>query len=629
MKYSYKVAGKEVVLESDDDLVAVRFAEPAPHSTRARVVQETGLGAFARRYEVPEEPFTIVPVAQTPEPRPERCEAAISRLEASNDVERVSRVFREGELRILATNRVLIGLRDPGAAGPLLAKYGARVLKERDGEFQLELTASSDPLEVATKLAKEPGVTYAEPDFVAFGKHLARRVAESPASGLGPSDPETPKQYAIRITSAVDAWELQKGKRSVVVAILDEGVDIAHEDLAASIVGSYDGSDDDTFQEPNAWDGHGTACAGLACAIHDNDRGIQGIGGGAGILAVRIAYSPHEGADWQTSNSWIARAIDWAWEHGASVLSNSWGGGAPSNAIVNAFERARLQGRGGKGCVIVVAAGNESGPVSFPGDLPNVLTVSASNEFDEFKTKTSKDGENWWGSNFGPEVDVAAPGVHNWTTDISAGAGYTSSNYTDFNGTSSATPIVAGACALVLSANPELTESQVRAIIRDSADKVGPLAYVNNRNDQFGYGRLNCRAAVQLAIPAQSKYTAIHRAIQTVPIRDLQTAQLGVSVGDERPISDIKVHVDVAHTWIGDLEVTLVPPNKQGALPVVLQSRIGGGADNIQRTFDATTTPALKALRGLTLPGTWSLRITDKATQDVGAILSFALELEF
>ena len=629
MKYSYKVAGKEVVLESDDDLVAVRFSEPAAHSTRARVVKETGLGAFSARYEVPKEPFTVIRVAQTPEPRPERCAAAISRLAASADVDRVSRVFQRGELGVLATNRVLVGLSDTAQSQPLFKKYGARVLHERDGEYQLELAATADPLEVASKLAQEPAVTYAEPDFVTFGKHLARRVGQVSASAISPSDPETPKQYAIRITSAVNAWELQKGKSSVVIAVLDEGVDTAHEDLAACIVGAYDGSDDDAFQEPNPWDGHGTACAGLACAIHDNDRGIQGIGGGCGLLAVRIAYSPSNGAPWQTSNSWIARSIDFAWEHGASVLSNSWGGGAPSNAIVNAFERARQQGRGGKGCVVVVAAGNASGPVTFPGDLPNVLTVSASNEFDQFKTKTSSDGENWWGSNFGPEVDVAAPGVHNWTTDISGAGGYTPNNYTDFNGTSSATPIVAGACGLVLSANPELTESQVRAIIRDSADKIGQFAYVDNRNDQFGYGRLNCRAAVQLAIPEAPSYTALHRATQTVPIRDLQTAQLAVSVGDERPIADIQVHVDVAHTWIGDLEVTLLPPNKQGAQPVVLQSRVGGSADNIQRTFDTTSTPDLKALLGKTLPGTWSLRVTDKATQDTGAILSFAVELQF
>jgi len=116
------------------------------------------------------------------------------------------------------------------------------------------------------------------------------------------------------------------------------------------------------------------------------------------------------------------------------------------------------------------AAGNASGPVDFPGNLNNVFTVSASNEYDEFKTKTSRDGEYWWGSNFGPEVDLSAPGVHNLTTDISGAGGYTEDDYTDFNGTSSATPIVAGAAGLLLSANNDLTELQVRDRLKQVAD---------------------------------------------------------------------------------------------------------------------------------------------------------------
>jgi subtilisin family serine protease len=148
--------------------------------------------------------------------------------------------------------------------------------------------------------------------------------------------------------------------------------------------------------------------------------------------------------------------------------------------------------------VIVIAAGNQFGPVSFPGALPNVLTVSASNEYDEAKTPTSRDGENWWGTNHGPEIGVAAPGVHNLTTDISGAAGYLGGDYDPkFNGTSSATPIVAGACGLLLSANANLRESEVRTIIGGTADKVGPYMYVEGRNDFFGNGRLNLLSAIE------------------------------------------------------------------------------------------------------------------------------------
>ena len=253
----------------------------------------------------------------------------------------------------------------------------------------------------------------------------------------------------------------------------------------------YDATDNDNWQEPNPWDAHGTACAGLAAAI-PNNIGIRGIGGGCSILAVRIASSPKPKGRWVTKNDWIRRAIDWSWQNGADVISNSWGGGAYSQAIVTAFERARTRGRDGKGAVIVVAAGNSSGPVDFPGNTKDVLTISASNEYDEFKTKTSRDGEYWWGSNYGPQIDVAAPGVHNITTDNLSPGGYNDkSDYTDFNGTSSSTPIVAGACGLLLSANPSLSEKEVRKVIIENADKVGRTRYQNGRNDYFGFGRLN------------------------------------------------------------------------------------------------------------------------------------------
>jgi len=231
------------------------------------------------------------------------------------------------------------------------------------------------------------------------------------------------------------------------------------------------------------------------------------LSGGCAVFAVRLAYSNAPESEWITSNSIIRRAIDWSWNSGADVLSNSWGGGAPSNAITNAFNRAREKGRNGKGCVVVIAAGNEDAKVSYPGNLKDVLTVSASNEYDEPKTKFSQDGEYWWGSCFGAEVDIAAPGVHNLTTDMSGNKGYNKEhNYTDFNGTSSSTPIVAGIAALMLSANPSLSEKEVRDIIKRTADKVGHVPYVQGHNHRMGFGRVNALNAINAAIGVNSNY---------------------------------------------------------------------------------------------------------------------------
>jgi len=508
MKREYIVNGEKVVLEAITGLLGIRFKEPALYSNRAATIRSSELDDFEERIELEREKFTVFKVAATPRAPEARLESAVASVIEEEVVERVAPVFAVGDSYSMATDRMLIGFTSASVAKKLVSHFEEVVQKEGN-EYLVRLAPDVDPFDAAAEMMEYEGVEYAEPDFVNFGSHLARRVA---CDGVMPeSDPLATEQYAIRITKAEAAWRIQKGDPNIRIAILDEGVDSTHEDLAAAIVGSYDGVDDDEFQEPRDWDAHGTACSGLAAAIHDNEKGVKGIGGGCSILAVRIAYSPQSGANWITRNSWITRAIDWSWRNGADVLSNSWGGGSPSNAISNAFKRARTEGRDGKGSVVVIAAGNSNNLHDFPSNLDDVLTVSASNEFDEPKTKTSRDGETWWGSNFGPKIDVSAPGVHNYTTDNSGTKGYNSSHGADgdyvhnFNGTSSSTPIVAGAVGLVLSANADLTEQEVRDIIRQSADKVGPIQYVNGRNERMGYGRLNVLRAVELATASDER----------------------------------------------------------------------------------------------------------------------------
>jgi subtilisin family serine protease/subtilisin-like proprotein convertase family protein len=628
MKYNYKVGDQEVVLETDENLLAVRFKEPAKHSMRSMVAARSGLKRFRERIEIPAEKYTILPVDTSNKSNAGAYQQAVNSLTGETDVARVAAVFKLGTNKVIATERVLVGFKaNAKNVMALLKKYQLTVIEHKWDEYLVQVEESVDPLELAEKLAKEEQVAYAEPDFVTIGSHVARRPSTLPTPAAG--DPRSNQQYAIRITKAIEAWNIQQGDPNITIAILDEGVDVYHEDLIDTIVGSYDGVDDDTFQEPRAWDGHGTACAGLAAATHNNDLGIKGIGGGCSIQAVRIAYSPSKGADWVTRNSWIARAIDWSWQNDASILSNSWGGGAPSAAITNAFERARTLGRQGKGCVLVVAAGNASGPVDFPGELDTVLTVSASNEFDEFKTKTSSDGESWWGSNFGAPVDLAAPGVHNLTTDISGEDGYTSNNYTDFNGTSSATPIVAGAAALLLSAQPNLTELEVRNKLKQTADKVGAQPYQNGRNDQFGSGRLNVFAALQSSQATLTPYVTIHKVMQEVPIKDQETSRVVVAVGDTGQISDVKVHIEIEHTYVGDLQVMLIPPASSQGQSVLLHDRSGRGQDNLIKTYDRNNTAGLAAYIGKNMQGNWALEVSDKANQDEGKIVSLSLELSY
>lgn len=506
MSYEYKVNGQTVSLPVNEDMVAVRYKDELPKSRRASVAADTHAGVFSQRVEIPGEKYTLLPVAPTPEARKDRWNRAQAAMEAHDDVVRVAPVFKlGGDKMAVATDKLLIGYeRTAVDLQALVDSISGQILEQEESHALVQLPPAADPFALAKEVSDMPGIRYAEPDFVTLGKHLAQ--APGTPLNVGPENPLMPKQYALRLTQAEAAWALQKGSPNIRIAILDEGVDTQHKDLRRAIVGSFDSIDNDTYQEPNSWDGHGTACAGLAAA-EDNDIGIRGMAAGCALLAVRIAYSKAPQSGWSTSNSIIGRGIDWAWKQGkADVLSNSWGGGTPSNYINEAFQNAITQGRDGKGCVIVIAAGNAAADVQYPANLANVLAVAASNEYDQPKTKASADGEYWWGSCYGPEVSVSAPGVHNYTTDISGVSGYNPGGILDsdyvatFNGTSSATPLVAGVAALVLSANPNLNQVEARAIICETADKVGDLPYYNGRNDHMGFGRINAYKAVQEAL---------------------------------------------------------------------------------------------------------------------------------
>jgi len=502
MAYEYKVGGQTVRLETDPNLIALRFHPTTPRSLRAEVISAAGMTPpSSPHFEIPEEGIVLVSPAASTLSSPSQ-QLTLESLSANKAVERATPVFRVGDNKVVPSDRIIVGLKENVDPDTIATPLGLALIRHRENEYLFRVPNGSDPLQVSSSLSSNPDVAYSEPDFITIGRHVPKFVGSAPAT----TDVFVPRptQYALIITKSVDAWNIVVGSPNVRIAILDEGVDTAHPDLVGSIEATYDGVDGDTYQTPNRWDGHGTCCAGLAAANAANLAvGVKGVAAGCRILAARIAYSRAPGENWVTTNEMISRCIDWAWETGASVISNSWGGGAPSNAIVNAFERARTRGRQGLGCVVVIAAGNASGAVNFPANIGNVLCVSASNEYDEFKNRMSRDGETFWGSCFGREVSVAAPGVHNLTTDMVGEAGYDRTDYfATFNGTSSATPIVAGACALILSAVPNLREDRVRTIVMASADKVGVAPYHDGRNDYFGYGRLNVLRAVQAAMEA-------------------------------------------------------------------------------------------------------------------------------
>lgn len=373
--------------------------------------------------------------------------------------------------------------------------------------------AGENALKVANRLYEEGLALAAEPNFL---RRLARRGGGGRRPGRGravPNDPLFPKQWHLHNTGrngakagadvkALAAWEVTRGSRQVIIAVIDDGFDLGHPDLRerGKIVAPYDFGQGDPDPSPGLGDAHGTACAGVATAVGDDGVGVTGIAPRCRLMPIRISL---EGLD----EAAIARAFRWAAGRGAAVISNSWGPPdgtgvrEPLPLIVRAaIDQAVDKGRGGRGCVVCFAAGNgdESADLDGYANYPKVIAVAAT---------TDQDRRAWY-SDYGKAISVVAPssGGRNeiWTTDVRGGRGYNAQgDWTgDFGGTSAACPLVAGVAALVLSVNPRLRAAEVRQVLEATADKVDPgWGRYDKRGHSryYGYGRVNAARAVREA----------------------------------------------------------------------------------------------------------------------------------
>ena len=335
-----------------------------------------------------------------------------------------------------------------------------------------------------------------------------------------PDDPLFPLQWPLDNTgqggdhradreggdvNAPEAWAYTLGSPDVVIAVLDDGVQLDHPDLVANIASAgrdFTVSPPVDGAQPRAPDDrHGTAVAGVAAARGDNALGVTGICPRCRILPVRVHGS---------SNLGTAAAFRYAVEQGAQIVTNSWGytraaarsiGGAADAAVRDAIDSAARDGRGGRGTLVVFGVTNESVDNCTPphadiSSLESVVAVGVSNHDDVLG-----------GSGFGQCLDLVAPsrpmdrstiGVP--TTDRTGIDGHTADDYfTDFGGTSAAAPLVAGIAGLLLSLNPALTRADLVAILELTADKIDPAAAhydATGFSPLAGYGRVNAARAL-------------------------------------------------------------------------------------------------------------------------------------
>lgn len=346
----------------------------------------------------------------------------------------------EGELEDLNTK-----LSDLGVVSQEKA-YSQVESGELTRSYKLKLQKDIDLVRVQEMLSSINGILSSQPNFIYH-------------TFVTPNDPQYSSLWGIQKISSPLAWDTGTGSKSVVVAVIDTGMDINHADLAGISTNPYSAISGGSNVSDGV--GHGTHVAGTIGAIGNNGVGVVGVNWNVSIMPIQVC-SPG-GCDMAAIVNGIYRAAD----NGAKVINMSLGTRAPGVDRCSSAQDTykAIQHALSKGVTVVVAAGNDSRDASLtaPASCAGVITVGAS---------TQNDGSSSF-TNFGSVVDIAAPGVGILSTFP---GGYKSEN-----GTSMSSPHVAGAAALLLSLNPSLTPQQVESCLVDSADAISSARPIGPR----------------------------------------------------------------------------------------------------------------------------------------------------
>ncbi|MCL1145516.1 S8 family serine peptidase [Shewanella marinintestina] len=587
-----------------------------------------------------------------------------------------------------------------------------------DGKLaKLTLRAGSNVGEAIKIISRHPAVKYAEPNYV--------------IKAIGtPDDPDFVSLWGLNNTGqdggtadadidAVEAWDVTTGDSSVVIGVIDTGVDYNHPDLQANMWTNPNeipgnGIDDDgngvvddihgfnannNSGDPMDGNGHGTHVAGTIGASGNNGVGVVGVNWDVSIVGCQFLDASGSGST-EGAIACIDYMTDLKVNHGVDIkaTNNSWGGGGFSQALKDAIESG-----GDAGILFVAAAGNgaydndasASYPASYDSDA--VMAIASTDRNDAMSSFSQ------WGLT---SVDMGAPG----SAILSTTPGNT---YSTFSGTSMATPHVAGAAALVWSINPDLSATAMKQLLMDSGDVNADLT-----GKTVAGTRLNVANALDLADPDPGYRFSVTPASQTIeagsstsydysvgsvagwdgtvalsvavspalagvtlssnsvmaddtfmvnvatdastPWGDYTITVTGddgstvkeksvsltvlpeglqdftysntdsaaipdndpagivstIVVADDVQVFGVDANVDISHTWIGDLVVTLTSP---AGTEVVLHNREGGSADDIVKNWD------LSAFNGEIATGTWSLFVNDNVGADTGTLNSWGI----
>ena len=344
---------------------------------------------------------------------------------------------------------------------------GAQASLKAEGWQPLEASAQGGMIRLQVPLGQEAKV---------IGQLIARGDVEYATYNHrvealeSPNDPYFNLQWALQKIGAPAAWDIHSGTDNVIIAVIDTGVDLDHPDLAANLVPGWDFVNGDSL--PDDDHGHGTHVAGIAAGVGNNGVGIAGVSWRAKIMPLKMLDASGSGSTYN-----LAQAIYYAADHGAKIINLSLG--EPGSAWPCSWTEveAAINYAVSRGLLMVVASGNDGQyGVNCPAAYDQVMAVGST---------TSSDDRSYF-SNFGPRLDIVAPGNSIYST-------YRFGSYTTMSGTSMATPHVAGLAALIWSLVPSLSQVEVRNYIQTTANDLGSAGW----DQYFGYGRIDARPALE------------------------------------------------------------------------------------------------------------------------------------
>jgi len=609
----------------------------------------------------------------------------------------------------LITDRVIVTFkRAPSAAelSEFLARYALIQLNAySDREFLLQLTnhTGMNPVKVVVRISEgEPLVDTIDHDL---------NMRATTAQLALPSDPAYQRQWHLHTHSGLanvdrrscanceGAWQLLDhfGDAQVVVGVTDDGCRLDHGDFNSQAKfaawGYFEGSTLVTNGSPSAdaqrmyspGDNHGTNCAGVVAA--EVDAALT-VGAAPGCRLLPIKWELDVNGFLQISDSKLRAAIDFMADK-VDVISNSWGSSPRATYSSLVLSRVRqlavTGGRRGRGIVFLWAAGNDNCPIQHSGSLDIPYTngwnatatqwvgVRTARAFEHNLTTVpgvvhvaalASTAQRSHYSNYGTGIGICAPSnnSHKYRRASVQGRGITTAQGTSptsttdlFGGTSSATPLVAGIAALVISANPQLTALEVVSVLQRTASKdldatayartpaasfdqnptwdISPAApfasgaFQNTGHPDgtwspwFGHGRVDAIAAVAEAIrmrpPAQQGLARASAPGRAIPDNAPAGVSDSITFSEAGRVSALSVSVDISHSYVGDLTISLRAPSGRS---VNLQSRSGGNAANLRKTFSLANTPALGGVTGESLAGAWTLQVVDAAPVDTGVL---------